>query len=81
MRLTWASQVAYVCFFFFPAGYENRHMDPDPANLIICESELHGWESRMPCPILSHMGIRLYHSQCNYLIRHVPNRRCTLPVL
>ena len=21
-----------------------------------CESELHGWESRMPCPILSHMG-------------------------
>ena len=28
-------------------------------NLITCESELHGWESRMPCPILSHMGTRV----------------------
>ena len=25
-------------------------------DLIRCESELHGWISRMPCPILSHMG-------------------------
>ena len=26
-------------------------------DLITCESELHGWVSRMPCPMLSHMGI------------------------
>ena len=25
-------------------------------DLVTCESELHGWISRMPCPILSHMG-------------------------
>ena len=25
-------------------------------DLITCEAELHGWESRMPCPILSHIG-------------------------
>ena len=32
-------------------------------NLITCESELHGCESRMPCPILSDIGTRTCQKQ------------------
>ena len=45
-------------------------------DLITCESELHGWVSRMPCPILSHMSVRCWESKT--VERALPNINWTL---
>ena len=44
-------------FFLVPGAVFYMKRLRSGTDLITCESELHCWISRMPCPILSHMGI------------------------
>ena len=59
-RVVWQERAGW-CGRSGPGRSGSGWAGQDRANLITCESELHGWESRMPCPILSHMGIPETH--------------------
>ena len=77
LMLTWFPIISISLFFLGAVFYMKRLRSG--TDLIKCELELHGWVSRMPCPILSHMGNarggRLYWTvtQCNCWFEHEIN--------
>ena len=52
--LTWFPIISISLFFLGAVFYMKRLRSS--TDLITCESQLHSWVSRMPCPMLSHMG-------------------------